>query len=151
MKGARDLSPERHDFGDRWALSDGQLTDEYLSELYVRLVSRIGKFASKHFQNDGAEPPLSSSPWAFQSSIEGDTTFERYVQQVCRPDLVFQEPWDEVIRLEESRILLVIGVFMRILHDQVFSRLLFGADTEQLKLLSDQDRGYIGDDGEHMS
>lgn len=138
------------------AVSDGlwntpirHLTDDFFGKNAEKLLLDINRLTMNHFYVGKDDPEILSSvsPWAMGTVIKGDTSLERYVEKIARPDMTWVTPWDKIFLRKEVRHSLVAGLIMRILEDHVFSRLLFGADDSAAKLLGEQDRDFLDQDG----
>lgn len=135
-----------------WTLPENQIDDSFIREQYSKLLLYVYKAIHRHFAEEanfalGVERRTSASPWAMRHVIEDDYTFEKYVEMVARPHPVGPSPWDTMLVSRRERRHLLVAVVLRMLHEHVFSELLFGASQEQAKILRNQDRDFVLEDG----
>jgi len=132
---------------EAWSLDVSQLDDNFFGEYFEELIITVNQLVMRHFQAGMYTPAYGLSPFALDTVIPGSTCFEEYIQKIARPDMSWERTWDELICDKDSRQLLLVGFIMRVLDDQVFSRLLFGAGDSAQNMLWEQDLEFLREDG----
>ncbi|KAH6665273.1 hypothetical protein F5X68DRAFT_265739 [Plectosphaerella plurivora] len=134
-----------------WNTDDGLLGDDFFAIHAENLVAKITLLVTSHFAQGPVAIPASVSPWGMKTGDAEDTALEQYAKRIARPDMVCERPWDHLLQNEDARLLLLMGIIMRMLDDHVFSRMLFGATPEQEQELQELDRTQLADDGKYTS
>ncbi|TPX19060.1 uncharacterized protein E0L32_011221 [Thyridium curvatum] len=113
-------------------------TNEWFASLYLSLRSRAYAFADSNFGMDRVTQWPEDSPWCKGFA-------ERFIESASRT--VCSDPlvggWDYAITDTHERRLLVMGILSKVLMDDVFDVLLFGATAAQKKILDSQDVEYL--------
>ncbi|KAL2755753.1 hypothetical protein ACRALDRAFT_1076757 [Sodiomyces alcalophilus JCM 7366] len=135
-----------------WTLPETQIDDSFVREQYSKLLLYAYRAIHRHFAEEvnfalREERWTSVSPWAMRHVIENDYTFEKYVEMVARPHTIGYSPWDTLLASRRERRHVLVAVVLRMLHEHVFSELLFGASPDQAKILRKQDRDFVSEDG----
>lgn len=134
-----------------WNTDDGLLGDDFFAMHAENLVAKITLLVSSHFAQGPVTIPDNVSPWGLKTGDAEDTALEQYAKRIARPDMVYERPWDNLLQNEDARLLLLMGIIMRMLDDHVFSRMLFGATPDQEQELQELDRSQLADDGKHTN
>lgn len=140
--------------------SAGVGTREWQSEwyeiLWADLMRRVYRWAEKHFENGPAGADVkeglkerSVKDWApnLWKQVGVSDQFVHYASLVARQDNNHPAGWDVLLAKGRYRKFLVVGVLVRLLQEQVWDELLFGADGETKKMLEAMDECYIHFDG----
>lgn len=141
------FEPATTEFQGTWDLDLSLLTDDFFGQRFEDLLILVNRVVTRHFTAHHVSPPTLLSPFALPAIPLRSTCFEEYVQKIARPCMAVLEPWDLLIWDGDTRQQLLVGFIMRVLDDQVFSRLLFGAGWAARRMLWDQDVKFIGEDG----
>lgn len=124
-----------------WDVSRKSLDGRFVTKHYRQIYKAVYQAIRQHFPSGEADWE-GHGPWEAPSVIENDYTFEVYVEQVARPESHFAKPWDRLMKYPERTHVLAAVVF-KMLHDHVFSELLFGASDEEAKDLATQDTKFL--------
>jgi hypothetical protein len=146
-----DILINRAELDHLWSTDDGLLGDDFFAIHAQNLVAKITLLVSSHFAQGPIPIPATVSPWGMKTGAVEDTALEEYAKRIARPDVLADRPWDDLVRAEDPRLLLLLGIIMRMLDDHVFSRMLFGATAEEEQELQILDRTQLEDDGKHIS
>ncbi|KAK1782690.1 hypothetical protein QBC45DRAFT_191594 [Copromyces sp. CBS 386.78] len=136
---------------DKWEISREFQSDWY-EILWTDLMRRAYRWAEKYFDNQGADVGVSAksvkdwTPNLWKQAGVSDQ-FVHYASLVARQDNNHPAGWDVLLAKGRYRKFLVVGVLVRLLQEQVFDELLFGADRETKRMLEAQDECYIEMDG----
>lgn len=115
--------------------------DEFYELHYSQVRIEIDQLVKKAFCTaDGYG--TGKSPWVRGYSEQ----FCKHVDMLARPDILSGH-WDRLLRDQEQRSYLLQAIIMRILHSQILSSLLFGADPQYIKLLRSGDTALIDAEG----
>ncbi|OLN81738.1 hypothetical protein CCHL11_06879 [Colletotrichum chlorophyti] len=142
LKALKGFQPQRLDL--TWDVSDNQLTDEFFHQHLTNLISNVKLHIDVILKT--GDLPKPASVWSIRPS-PSNLELERCIDAVARPDLLDDNPWDDLIACDVKRMAVMRGVIMGVYERQVFSEHLFGADDKQLKALQDQDETFLQHDG----
>jgi hypothetical protein len=120
-------------------LRNVKVVDELLDQM-DKITKAVAKFVQESF---GSKDLVGSySPWVESYTPE----FYTYVLSVAREDR-YEGGWDNILRDHRTRIVLVVGIIMKMLSTEVFDVLLFGANAEQQQTLSNLDELFVPTEG----
>ena len=154
--------PTQLGFGEhiRWPspeqVSNGENVEfqsDWYEILWYDVMRRVYRWAEKYFdKQEGFEDQKLSAKsvkdWANLWKKAGvSDQFVHYASLVARQDNNHPAGWDVLLARGRYRKFLMIGVLARLLHEQVFEDLLFGADPDTKRMLEAQDECYIEMDG----
>lgn len=144
----------------RWpTLSEEDKEIEFQSDwygiLWEDLMRRVYRWAEKYFDNEGSDVKLSAKSvkdWTNLWKQAGvSDQFVHYASLVARQDNNHPAGWDVLLAKGRYRKFLMVAVLVRLLQEQVFDELLFGADRGTKRMLEAQDECYIEMDGMFLS
>lgn len=142
----------------RWPTSEEHKDVEFQSDwyeiLWYDIMKRVYRWAEKYFdeQQDVKVSAKSVKDWTNLWKQAGVSDhFVHYASLVARQDNNHPAGWDVLLAKGRYRKFLMVGVLVRLLQEQVFDELLFGADKGTKRMLDAQDECYIELDGMFLS
>ncbi|KAK3388880.1 hypothetical protein B0T20DRAFT_385801 [Sordaria brevicollis] len=127
-----------------------EFQSEWYEILWYDLMRRVYRWTEKYFEegrdvNVGAKSVRDWSNLWKQAGVSDH--FVHYASLVARQDNNHPAGWDVLLAKGTHRKLLMAGVLVRVLQEQVWDDLLFGADRNTKRMLEAQDECYIDMDG----
>lgn len=141
--------PARMMLRKRWQAEDPD--PKWFENIYSHLYHRVSRFAGDYFGYEDLPghawwvTRVRKSVWLTGFSKE----FKQYTEAVARQDNNVGG-WDDLLFSQARRKYLVAGIIGRVLYDNVWESLLFGATEAQKKMLEGQDKLTVGLDGEYL-
>ncbi|KAF5027699.1 hypothetical protein F66182_183 [Fusarium sp. NRRL 66182] len=120
------------------ALPGDEHYEYHFNHLYVEIYALV---QSAFCPGTSSRAPL-TSPWLREYPEE----FIRYVELVAHPDARAGK-WERLLRSGEERSNILQAIIFKILDTKIFSRLLFGADSEHDEILQLSDTALIHAEG----
>ncbi|KAK7743619.1 hypothetical protein SLS53_004154 [Cytospora paraplurivora] len=125
---------------------DDEIPGFWFDELSFDLFTRVWQFASSTFGHDCLGSRLYDQDWTRCWLTKLPEEFVKYASEVARGDPVIMPPpqtdtnnWEYLFLAKDSRVLLIVGVIAKILEQNVFGSLLFGATPGQKQALHNID------------
>lgn len=125
---------------------DDKIPGFWYDRLSYDLFTRVWQFASNTFGHDCLGSRLYDQDWTRCWLSKLPKEFVKYASEVARGDPVIMPPpqtdpnnWEYLFLAKESRVLLIVGVIAKILEENVFGSLLFGATPGQKQALHNID------------
>ncbi|KAH7319496.1 hypothetical protein BKA65DRAFT_569898 [Rhexocercosporidium sp. MPI-PUGE-AT-0058] len=107
------------------------------TQLYRQIEAVVSHYYSLH------EIPIEAEPWL---ECKMTPEFVKWAEQVAEPNPRFGS-WDELLRDRVMRKWFVMAVVVKIFKVKVFDVYLFGATREQVQLIHQVDRAFLGREG----
>ncbi|KAK3500830.1 hypothetical protein B0T13DRAFT_433271 [Neurospora crassa] len=129
---------------------DVEFQSDWYEILWYDIMKRVYRWAEKYFdeQQDVKVSAKSVKDWTNLWKQAGVSDhFVHYASLVARQDNSHPAGWDVLLAKGRYRKFLMVGVLVRLLQEQVFDELLFGADKATKRMLETQDECYIELDG----
>lgn len=122
------------------------------------LFTRVWEFASNTFGKQNFANRLQDQNWTTKLLRKLPKEFIKYASEIARGDPSIVDPppndpnnWEHLFLCNDSRVYLIVGVIAKILDDNVFGSLLFGATPGQKEALerTDRETTILGDCKSH--
>ncbi|KAJ4388351.1 hypothetical protein N0V85_007649, partial [Neurospora sp. IMI 360204] len=136
----------------RWPTDkEKEFQSDWYGILWYDLMQRVYRWAEKYFDNEGSDVKLAAKSvkdWTNLWKQAGvSDQFVHYASLVARQDNNHPAGWDVLLAKGRYRKFLMVAVLVRLLQEQVFDELLFGADRGTKRMLEAQDECYDEMDG----
>lgn len=140
-QGLKDYMPTRLEFTLPHAESERK--DSWFEETFKHLYWTTYSFSVCRLGQHSFHQTTAQSPWR---DARLSTQFLSYASQLSRQDPLLGG-WDLLLTDKTHRAILVTGILSKVLVNNVFSDLLWGATDEQTSLLKAHDAATVSDDG----
>ncbi|KAL8303900.1 hypothetical protein RB597_004720 [Gaeumannomyces tritici] len=117
--------------------------DSWFEETFRHLYWATYTFSVRRFGQHNFRLPMGRSPWA---DAELSPQFLSFASQLSRQDPLVGG-WDHVLKDKTHRACLVTGIISKVLVENVFNELLWGATDQQTWFLRAHDEATLSDDG----
>lgn len=127
-----------------------EFQSDWYEILWYDLMRRVYRWAEKYFEEtqDVKVAEKSVIDWSNLWKRAGVSDhFVHYASLVARQDNNHPAGWDVLLAKGRHRKLLMVGMLVRLLQEQVWDELLFGADKGTKRMLEAQDECWIDMDG----